>query len=188
MRLCLVPEYHRGNIILQGQITTSVSPPQSLYGDLQAFFESDGIHDMPAVETEALGDRIMPVAPDHLCKTGIRAAEFGIDRRPRLLTGRIFFLRTKIIRPAEIIFRPRAADGREIRIAVHKEFYLSFAPPAIIMHAIGEVGADVLPLAPDAVDQDKIFLIGKRVHPVELGVEISRIFRKLGEDIINLVK
>src|SRR5258708_1552166 len=142
MWLGLVPEYHRGNIILQRQVPSLAPPSQGLDSNLQAFFKSNGISDMPAVETKTLRDVIMTISPDHLVQAGVRTTELRIGRS--LYAGRIFMPGIEVVRSAEIILGPGATDGGKIRIPVHEKFYFTFAPPAIIVNSISQVSAHIL--------------------------------------------
>ena len=45
----LIPESHRGNIVLKRMISVSAAPAYRLDGDLEVVFEIDGVGDMPAI-------------------------------------------------------------------------------------------------------------------------------------------
>ena len=79
------------------------------------------------------------------------------------------------------------ADGRELRVAVHVELDLALAPPAVVVDAPGQVGADVMAPALDAVEDGVDVLIGQRVDAAELGVEIGGVVRHLGQRVVDLV-
>src|SRR6185312_11292636 len=98
---------------------------------------------MPAIQTETLCNIIMPVAPDHLRQTGIRTTEFSVLAVFNACF--IFLLRIKIISTAEIILGTGSVDSRELGIAIHKKFDLTFAPPAIFVGAISHIRTHVLP-------------------------------------------
>src|SRR5688572_32282270 len=100
---------------------------------------------MPAVHAEALHHIIVTIAVYHLVQTGIGRAEFGIIHY--LYPGLIFLARIEIIGATEIILRAGAVDGRKFRVAIHKEFDLPFAPPAVIVHFPGHVGAYIMSLS-----------------------------------------
>lgn len=52
--LGLIPESDGGKVVLEGQITATGLPAESLEGDFEFFFEPDWVHDMPAVKAEPL--------------------------------------------------------------------------------------------------------------------------------------
>src|SRR5260370_28327517 len=66
MRLTLVPEYGRGDIVSQGKITSATAPSQRLNGHAQVLLEADGVHNMTAVHTEALLTTVQAIWLDHL--------------------------------------------------------------------------------------------------------------------------
>ena len=53
MWVCLVPEYYGAYIGSLYEVFSIVFPTEILYRDLQTFFETDGIHDMPPVEAKS---------------------------------------------------------------------------------------------------------------------------------------
>lgn len=69
MRLGLVPEGGRGDVVLAGQVATFAfelaAPAEGLNGDAQPFVEPDRVHDVPAVHAEALNR-----FPPRLCCAG----------------------------------------------------------------------------------------------------------------------
>src|SRR5665213_3878769 len=101
---------------------------------------------MPAIQTEPRLRIRMSVWPDDLRQPGVRRGKFRVMRLPVRPLG------VEIIRAAEIILRAGAADGRKLRITVQIEFDFTFAPPAGVMHAPSEIGADILALAFHAVE------------------------------------
>ena len=76
MRLGLVPECHRRNIVLQRQITATRSPAQSLDGHFEIFVKPDGIHDVPTVKPEALLRLVQAIRTNDLRQAGIGSCEF----------------------------------------------------------------------------------------------------------------
>ena len=185
MRFYLVPEYGRGDIVLQRQVSSAVAPSKGLDGHLQAFFEADGVCDMPAVETEALLAVVVAVAADHLWQARVGAGEFGIvrfgDASGVLCSG------VEVIATAEIVFRSRSADSRPLGVAIHIEFDLAFAPPAVVVDAPGHIGADVLAFAFYVVEEGVVCLVWQRVGAVKLGVEIRGVAGDICEQVVDLV-
>lgn len=149
MRFRLVPEHGRRDIVLQRKVSSSVPPAQGLDGHLQIALKPDRVRNMPAIEPKSLLRIVMAIATDHLRQAGIGGGKFGIMRLGD--PGGIFGVGIEIIGPAEIIFCPRPADRRPIPVAIHIELYLSLAPPAIIMYAPRQIGADVLPFTVNAI-------------------------------------
>src|SRR5688572_8774295 len=99
---------------------------------------------MPAVQAKSLLRVIHAVGPYHLVQAGIGRAEL-------LVLPGIAVL--EVVRAAKIILCAGTADSRELGISVHKELDLSFAPPAVIIHAPGHVSTHILALAFDTVYQ-----------------------------------
>ena len=93
----------------------------------------------------------------------------------------------KIVGPAEVILRPRAADGGVLTVPVQVEFDLPFAPPAVVVHAPGHVGAHILALALHPVQDGVHLLVGQGVHPAELGVEVGGVLGHLPQAVVHLV-
>ena len=50
-------------------------------------------------------------------------------------------------RAAEVVLRSGAADRWELRVAIKVKLYLSFAPPAGVVHSPSQCGTDVESLA-----------------------------------------
>src|SRR6478752_1253473 len=74
VRFGLVPEGSGGDIVLQGEVAHLVfqfrAPAERLNGDAQILGEADRIHDVPAIEPEALLGAIEPVRLDRLRHAG----------------------------------------------------------------------------------------------------------------------
>ena len=71
VRLALVPEGHRGDVILHRQVPAPFAPAQCLDRHPQVLFEADGVHDVPAVHAEALLAAIQAIRFDHLAQAGV---------------------------------------------------------------------------------------------------------------------
>ena len=93
----------------------------------------------------------------------------------------------KIVRAAEVVLGSRAADGGILGVPVQVELNLPFAPPTVVVHAPRHVSTYILSLAFYPVQDGVLLLIGKRVHPTELGVEIGGVFRDFSQTIIHLI-
>ena len=179
MRQGLVPVGHRGQVILQRQITAALAPAQRLDGDLQILLKVNGINDVPAVHAKAELAGIEGIGCDDLMESRIRRGKGNIAvMRPGIL---------KIIGAAEIVFCAGTANGGELFVPVHEELNLALAPPAAVVDAPGHVGTHIFALAPDSVDDSIVLLVGKRVGSAELGVEVSLVRRYLAVTVINLV-
>src|ERR1043166_4777957 len=90
----------------------------------------------------------------------------------------------EIVGATEVVFGAGAADGWEFGVAVHEEFYFAFAPPAGVMNATREIGADILTRAFDTIE-DRVKAFGfHRILTTELGVEVGGIGRHISERVI----
>src|SRR4029077_12204251 len=110
--------------------------------------EADRVHDVPAVEAEALLRAVGAVRADHLGQAAIVGGELDIGARKLPVDG----AEVEIVGAAEIVLRAGAADGREGAVAIEEEFDLALAPPAGIVDAPGHVGADIVAVPADAVE------------------------------------
>src|SRR5690242_21472820 len=137
MRFRLVPEHCRGNVILQRQITSPASPAECLDGNFQIFIESNRIGNMPAIQSKSLGNLVMTISFYYLAKAGIGRGECSIVRF--IYSCGIFLPGIEIVRATEIILRPGSVYSREFCVAIHVEFNLTFAPPAVVMDTPGKV-------------------------------------------------
>src|SRR6185312_5225401 len=107
------------------------APAERLDGDAQARLEANRVHDVPAVQAEALLRAVDAVGPDHLAETGIRRRELGVGVR---LAG-LADADVEVVGAAEIVLGAGAADGRELPVVVDEELDLAFAPPAGVVAA-----------------------------------------------------
>src|SRR5262249_43283101 len=94
----------------------------------------------------------------------------------------------KVIRAVEIVFRPSAIDGGEIRIAIDVKLNLAFTPPAVVMDAPGQVRSYVLAPALDAVDYRVDLFVRQRIHSAKLGVKVGRIGGYGCKRVVHLVE
>src|SRR5690349_1586043 len=97
---------------------------------------------MPAIQTKTLCNIVVPIASYYLGQPCIRRAEFCVIYR--FYSGLVFLPGIKIVRTAEIILSTSTTDGWELCISIHKEFDLTFTPPAIIMRTISYIGTYIL--------------------------------------------
>src|SRR5690606_11349544 len=88
---------------------------------------------------------------------------------------------------AEIVFGAGAADRREGVVPVHVKLDLTFAPPTAIIDAPGDVRADVVALPLDAVDDGVDLLVGQRVAPAPLGMEVPGVVADVRQGVRDLV-
>src|SRR5262249_18861190 len=121
VRLRLIPEYRRGDVILERQILSIRPPAERLDRYPQIALEANRIHDVPAIQPESLLTAIQPIGFDHLWQA-------RIGRRKNA----IFALwKLEIPRAAEVVFCSSAANGRKFVVAIHEKLDLAFAPPAV---------------------------------------------------------
>lgn len=175
----LIPVGDRGNVVFERQIAAAVAPAECLNRHAQIALKADRVGDVPAVHAEALVGVIQPVRRADIGEAGVR-------RRKGLVAVRILIL--KVVGAAEIILRPRAADGRVFAVAVHIKLDLALAPPAVVVDAPGQIGADVLPLALHVVEDRIDLFIGQRVDAPELRVKIGGVLGDVGQRIIDLIE
>src|SRR5579859_916909 len=143
MRLTLIPERGRGDIILQGQIAMTAAPAERLDGDSQVLLKTNRVHDMPAIQAKALLTAIEPIGFDDLGQTQEGCGE-GTVLASWLL---------EVPGSAEVIFCTRATDSREILIAVQIKFDLALTPPARAVRLPREIGAHVMTFALHTIQQ-----------------------------------
>ena len=108
------------------------SPAERLNGHAQILLEIDGILNVEAIHIEIALCAVKPVGVSHLVHAGIGCGELDI------MTVHI-----KIIRAADVILGARAADGREVGVAVDEELDLALTPPAVGLDTPEEIGADI---------------------------------------------
>ena len=104
-------------------------------------------------------------------------ADHGVEA---VLEGNAVKLRSELPVPevpcaVEVVLQARAADGGEIGVAVDVEFDLAFAPPAVGFDTPVHIGADVVAVALDVIQNGVVFFIGQGIDPAELGVEIEAV-------------
>src|SRR5438309_362706 len=78
MGLGLIPERHRRDIILEGQVAAARAPTEGLDRDLEILIKPDRVHDVPAVQPKALLRLIVTIGADHLGQSGIGSGELLI--------------------------------------------------------------------------------------------------------------
>jgi len=98
---------------------------------------------MPSVQAKSLAHLVNPVRRQDLRQPGVRRAKHLVLLRLAIL---------EVVGTAEIILRAGPADGRELPIAVHKKLDFALAPPTGTVHLPRQVGAHVMSLAGDAVE------------------------------------
>src|SRR5579859_164355 len=109
----LVPIGDRGDVVLQGQVAAVLvgAPAEGLDGDAEIGREADRVHDVPAVQAEALLRAVDAVGPDHLRQAGVGGGELHVFA----FTVALDDAGVEVVGAAEIVLRARAADGREGR-------------------------------------------------------------------------
>ncbi len=131
---------------------------------------------MPAIQTKAGIGFVGAIGSDHLVKAGICSGKFPV------LTSHI-----EIVGTTEIIFCSRSADGGKLLVPIHKEFYLTFAPPSIVIHLPCQKGAHILALTCNAIHNGIGLFVFIGIRSSELGMKVSRIIRNISEHIIYLI-
>src|SRR5215469_7018469 len=112
-----VPEGGRGDIVAPWQVAAVAVPAKVLEGHPQGRGEVDGVGAVPPVHAEPLLRPVQPVGPDDLVHAQERAAV------RRVAAAR----HVPVERPAEVVFRPGPADGRELIVVVQVELDLALA-------------------------------------------------------------
>src|SRR5205807_9474449 len=111
VRLGLVPEGGGGDVVLERQVAGLTvlghAPAEGLNGDAQVGLEADGVHNVPAVEAEALLALVEAIGLDHL-----RQAQVGGGEHAILSLGVL-----EIPGAAKIVFGAGAANGGPIAVA-----------------------------------------------------------------------
>src|SRR6266487_2535907 len=177
MWFALVPERDRGNVILQGQVATTAAPAQSLNSYTQILLKTNGVHNVPAIHTEALLTTIESIGFNHLRQTQKRR---GVDA---VFPSGMF----EVPRTTEIIFCSCTANCGKILVAVQVEFDLALAPPASIIRLPCKIGTNVLSFAPYTIQQRMHLFITSRIATAPLDMKISNICRNVRQRIIDLV-
>src|SRR5260370_42314521 len=118
---------------------------------------------MPSVHPESLLRRVEPVGPNDLRESRVGRRELPIPAA--------FLAHVEVVRAAEIILCAGAANSRKLGVAVDKKLYLALAPPPVVMHAPGDISANVLSAPGDPVEDCIDFLVWQRIHPPELRTE-----------------
>ncbi len=116
VRFLLIPVGDRSDVVGERLIRVVRPPAESLYGDAQVLLETDGVHEVPAIEAPlrwAILARMTERAADIGCRVSLREA----------------------VAAEEVIFRTGAVDCRELAVAVHVELDFTLAKPAV-----GELG------------------------------------------------
>src|SRR6187397_726422 len=130
VRLGLIPEGHRRDVVLQREVRTVGAPAERLDRHAQVVLEPDRIHEVPAVEAEALLRLVQAIGPRHERQPRVRRAEFLVALRVLVL---------EVVRPAEVVLGARAADRRELDVAIHEELDFALPPPTVVVHAPAQV-------------------------------------------------
>jgi len=175
MRFGLIPIGDRGQIILQRQVTAFALPAQTLHGYLQIPVKADRVCNMPAILAKT-------VLIFNAIETSIESTEIVINILA-VRAGSHFVT----VGTAKIIFLTGAADSRKFIITVEIKFYLTFSPPAGTVGAVSVKGADIMAGAFDAIYNGINLLVGQRINPTELGVEVSGMVRHRCLRVIDLV-
>ena len=147
-----------------GQVSAAGLPAEGLDLHAEVLGEMNGVKNVPAVQTEALLALVETIGADHLRHAEVRRRVFGVAA-----AGDV-----EVPGAAKVVLRAGAADRREIVVAVEVDLELALAPPAGGIDSPGEVGADVVTLTCDAVDENVRIACAKRVVAPELGVKIAQ--------------
>ena len=157
------------------EITSVVHPAKILESHFEVLLKAYGVHNMPAVHSEAFLRTVSAIRTNHLAQSCIRGAEFGEAA-----------VTVEVVGAAEIVLCAGSANGRIVFVAVDEELDLSFSPPAVVVHTKRYIGTDILTFTLDTVHEGKVgrLVVGSAA---ELRVEVGRIFRDLGEGLVDLV-
>ena len=134
----LVPERRRGDVVLQRQVAAARRASRAPGSSPADPLEADRVHDVPAVQAEALLAAVQAVRVDHLAacpRKGVVNAPYSPGRARRSSRRRRSSPRCRCRRSSGT----RSSPSRI-------ELDLALAPPAAVVHAPGQVGADVWPL------------------------------------------
>ena len=105
----LVPVGDGGDVVLKGKVAPALAPAERLNRHAQPAVEVDRIRDVPPVHPKPELAAVQPVRLDDL--------QPRVRRRERQIA--VVILRIlKVVRAAEVILRPRAADGGKFSVAV----------------------------------------------------------------------
>ena len=129
---------------------------------------------MPAVHPEPLLADVQPVGADDLRHPEIRRRELCVARARDV----------EVPCAAEVVLGAGARDRRIFRVVVEVELDLALAPPSVGVHAPGDVGADVVPLPFNALEQDVRCLVLEGVGATPLGVEVG-VIRVVAADLVR---
>ena len=108
----LVPVGHRRDVVLELQVPPALLPTQRLNRDLQVFLESNGIRNVPPIQTKTLARLINLVHRQHLSEPGIRR----VENRVAILSVRP--LGVEVVGTAKVVLRPGTTDRREFPVAI----------------------------------------------------------------------
>ena len=172
----LVPVGHGSDVVLQGQIASAAAPTQRLNGHAQVGLEINRVVDVPAIQAKAHLALIERVGDGRLRQSRIGRGEGFIAVVPHGIL--------KIVGTAEVVFRARAADGGICVVAVQIEFDFAFAPPAVVIHAPGHVGAHIVAFALHAVQNGVHLFVRQRIHAPELRMKVGA-FRRNGPHFVG---
>src|SRR5215469_3210224 len=101
MRFDLIPISYGRHVVLQGKVGPIFSPAQILNGHPQVAFKSNGINNVPAIETKPLLRLVESIRFDYL-------------RQPRIWSGELLVLFLllvfKIVRTVEVVLGAGAVN------------------------------------------------------------------------------
>lgn len=158
VRLLLIPVGDSGNIVAQRQIPMFGAPSESLYAAAERLLEPDGFRKMKTVHR----------------MTRSHFSEFSAETISRIRRSE-GFLESPC--SAEIIFCAGAADAGIFPVSIQEHFHFSFSPPSGIVLLPEEETSCEAPGSFDAVGDDEILPVLKRMDPAEGSVEKSGIRR-----------
>src|SRR5271165_1039993 len=132
---------------------------------------------MPAIHSESLLTLVKSVGLNDLRQAGIGRREYAVLSRRML----------KIPGATKIVLCSCSTNSGPFNITIQVKFDFTFAPPAIVAHAPGEISANVLSLTPNPVDDRMNPFVRYRVGAPPLRVKIGPVFRNLRQRVSNLV-
>src|SRR5690606_3697761 len=177
-------EPRRGGDVVAGRAVAVREPvvmprpdAQALYRDPEVLGEPDRVGEVPAIHPETLLTGVEAVRAQHLVQAEIRRGERGVPG-----TGDV-----EVPGTAEVVLGPGTADGGELVVAVEVELHLALAPPAGVVDAPRQVGADVVTSALHAVEQRVHLAAGDGVAAPPLRVQVAGVVGNVVELVVDLV-
>jgi hypothetical protein len=180
VRFDLVPVGNRRYIVLTLEQRMSVVA-DLLQGDPEVLLEVYGVQQVPSVEAV------------HWCRVGgigrvAGLVASGVERvaEERGAEGQDRRIGTEPVLerpgPADVVLGAGPTDRRPVPIAIDEELELSLAPPVALEGRDAQVGADVLAVAVDPVQDDEVASELGHGGATPLGVEVPKLLRKVVDE------